>query len=79
LTGSVHARRWTNRQSAASAVSSRTRTALLVIEGLHDMAGPTVLAARDTLASLFRDAGASVQTGSLRSGDGGFDMDEEAE
>ena len=76
--GSAHARRWTNRQSAASAVSPRTRTALLVIEGLHGMAEPDVLAARDTLASMFSDAGASVRTGSLHGGDGDFEMHEEA-
>ncbi len=30
--GTAHARRWTNRRSAASAISAQTRTALLVIE-----------------------------------------------
>ncbi len=73
--GAAHARRWTNRQSATSAISGQTRTALLVIEGLHDMAENEVLAARDTLSGMFRDAGAAVQTGSLRGGDGHFVMD----
>jgi DNA/RNA-binding domain of Phe-tRNA-synthetase-like protein len=73
--GAAHARRWTNRQSAASAISGQTRTALLVIEGLHDMAEHEVLAARDTLSGMFRDAGAAVQTGSLRGGDGHFVTD----
>jgi DNA/RNA-binding domain of Phe-tRNA-synthetase-like protein len=73
--GSAHARRWTNRQSAASAISGQTRTALLVIEGLHDMAEHEVLAARDMLSGLFRDVGAAVQTGSLRGGNGHFVTD----
>lgn len=73
--GAAHARRWTNRQSAASAISGKTRTALLVIEGLHDMAERDVLAARDTLSAMFRDAGAAVQTGSLRGGAGHFATD----
>lgn len=73
--GAAHARRWTNRQSATSAISGQTRTALLVIEGLHDMAENEVLAARDTLSGMFRDAGAAVQIGSLRGGDGHFVMD----
>lgn len=73
--GAAHARRWTNRQSAASAISVQTRTALLVIEGLHDMAENDVLAARDTLSELFRDAGVAVQTGSLQSGAGHFVTD----
>lgn len=73
--GTAHARRWTNRQSAASAISGQTRTALLVIEGLHDMAEHEVLAARDTLSEMFRDAGATVHTGSLRGGVGHFVTD----
>jgi DNA/RNA-binding domain of Phe-tRNA-synthetase-like protein len=75
--GAAHARRWTNRQSAASAVSGQTRKALLVIEGLHDMAERDVRAARDTLSGLFQDAGAAVQTGSLRGGEGHFVTDGE--
>jgi DNA/RNA-binding domain of Phe-tRNA-synthetase-like protein len=75
--GAAHARRWTNRQSAASAVSGQTRKALLVIEGLHDMAERDVRAARDTLSRLFQDAGAAVQTGSLRGGEGHFVTDGE--
>lgn len=73
--GAAHARRWTNRQSAASAISGQTRTALLVIEGLHDMAENEVLAARDTLSGLFRNAGATVHSGSLRGGNGHFVTD----
>ena len=39
---------------------------------VHDMAEHEVLAARDTLSGMFRDAGAAVQTGSLRGGNGHF-------
>lgn len=38
----VHARRWTNRQSARSAMSPATRTALIVAEALHPEAGDDV-------------------------------------
>ena len=70
--GAAHARRWTNRQSAASAVSPATRTALLIIEGLHDKADTDVLAARDALADVLGEAGATVETGNLRGGEGQF-------
>ena len=70
----AHARRWTNRQSAASAVSPQTRAALLVIEGLHDSAERDVLAALDSLAAVCRDVTESVQTGSLRGGAGHFEV-----
>jgi DNA/RNA-binding domain of Phe-tRNA-synthetase-like protein len=36
--GHAHARRWTNRQSAESAVRSATRSVLIVAEALHDSA-----------------------------------------
>jgi len=49
--GMAHARRWTNRQSAASAVSPGTRDALIVIEALHDPAEDNVTQARDAIAS----------------------------
>lgn len=73
--GAAHARRWTNRQSATSAVSPATRTALLVIEGLHDTAETDVLAARDVLADVLGEAGAGVETGSLRGGEGQFSIE----
>lgn len=54
--GQAHARRWTNRQSGASAVSSTTSRVLIVAEGLHpgaahDVAevGAAVVAALDGL------------------------------
>ena len=46
----AHARRWTNRQSAASAVRADTRTVLVVAEALHDTAGRDVAALVGTLA-----------------------------
>lgn len=46
----AHARRWTNRQSAASAVRADTRTVLVVAEALHDTAGRDVTTLVGTLA-----------------------------
>jgi DNA/RNA-binding domain of Phe-tRNA-synthetase-like protein len=40
--GHAHARRWTNRQSALSAVSARTTTVLIVAEALHESAAADV-------------------------------------
>jgi DNA/RNA-binding domain of Phe-tRNA-synthetase-like protein len=40
--GAAHARRWTNRQSAASAVRDETSTALIVAEAQHEMAAGDV-------------------------------------
>lgn len=47
--GQAHARRWTNRQSARSAVRDTTSTALIVAEALHDSAPADV---PDLLAAL---------------------------
>lgn len=71
--GTAHARRWTYRQSAASAVSPTTGRALIVIEALHEAAETDVTAVRDALGEIVRDHGASVRTGLLRSGAGNFD------
>lgn len=70
--GTAHARRWTNRQSAASAVSRSTITTLIVIEGLHDEAETDVLSASNTLMNLLSETGAKVSCGSLRGGNGQF-------
>lgn len=70
--GAAHARRWTNRQSAASAVSPATRTALVVIEALHEDAEADVVAARDALVAILSEAGASMRGGILRGGAGAF-------
>lgn len=40
--GAAHARRWTNRQSGASAVLERTSTVLIVAEALHDNAAEDI-------------------------------------
>jgi DNA/RNA-binding domain of Phe-tRNA-synthetase-like protein len=42
--GRAHARRWTNRQSGASAIRETTASVLIVSEGLHDSAGADVSA-----------------------------------
>ena len=71
--GTAHARRWTNRQSAASAVSPATRRALIVIEGLHNTAEADVTAARDAVAEVLMAQGAAVRGGLLHGGVGAFD------
>jgi DNA/RNA-binding domain of Phe-tRNA-synthetase-like protein len=55
----AHARRWTNRQSAASAVGAETRSALVVAEALHGSARADVARLVETIAdavSVFRSA-----------------------
>lgn len=49
--GRSHARRWTNRQSGASAVQGSTTDVLIVTEALHDTASNDVRALRTTLAT----------------------------
>ena len=52
----AHARRWTNRQSGASAVRDTTTTALIVAEALHDTAASDVRELQTTLADALADA-----------------------
>jgi DNA/RNA-binding domain of Phe-tRNA-synthetase-like protein len=47
----VHARRWTNRQSASSVVSDATTTVLIVAEAMHDSAREDIDALITTLAA----------------------------
>lgn len=47
--GHVHARRWTHRQSRASAISDTTTTALLDTEALHDTASAAIPALQASL------------------------------
>lgn len=47
--GRAHARRWTNRQSALSAIRSATRRVLVVSEAMHDTGRDDVAALRDDL------------------------------
>lgn len=47
----AHARRWTNRQSALSAVRSATASALIVAEALHESAQKDVLDLLDAVAT----------------------------
>jgi DNA/RNA-binding domain of Phe-tRNA-synthetase-like protein len=49
--GRAHARRWTNRQSAASAVSDSTSTVLIVAEALHYSAAEDVRSLVGTLTT----------------------------
>lgn len=51
----VHARRWTNRQSAASAVRSTTSAVLIVAEALHESAADDVPRLTDELAEALDD------------------------
>ena len=48
--GQAHARRWTNRQSAASAVQDTTSAALIVAEALHASASTDVPELINTIA-----------------------------
>jgi len=52
----AHARRWTNRQSRASAVRDTTTTALIVTEALHDTATSDVGALQAALANTLEAA-----------------------
>jgi DNA/RNA-binding domain of Phe-tRNA-synthetase-like protein len=49
--GQAHARRWTNRQSATSAVQASTRDVLIVAEALHDGARQDMARLMETLRS----------------------------
>lgn len=49
--GNAHARRWTNRQSALSAIRPGTRRVLIVAEALHDSAADDVSGLRRDLAT----------------------------
>lgn len=53
----AHARRWTFRQSRRSTVTSETRRALVVVEGLHATAAADVPTLLDTLASTISRVG----------------------
>ncbi|MGC4892728.1 B3/B4 domain-containing protein [Micromonospora sp. DT31] len=49
--GHAHARRWTHRQSGASAVRADTSEVLVVVEAMHTGAAPTVRRMLDELAT----------------------------
>jgi DNA/RNA-binding domain of Phe-tRNA-synthetase-like protein len=65
--GNVHARRWTNRQSALSAMSPATTTVLIVAEAMHESAAADI---EDLIASVAGELTAvwpvTVQTAFLR-------------
>jgi DNA/RNA-binding domain of Phe-tRNA-synthetase-like protein len=52
--GRAHARRWTNRQSAHSAVRDETEAVLIVAEALHESAEADVQRLVDTIADELR-------------------------
>ena len=58
--GAAHARRWVNRQSALSAVSPQTRSALLVAEAMHAGAADELTRMAEALRAGFAAAGAGV-------------------
>jgi DNA/RNA-binding domain of Phe-tRNA-synthetase-like protein len=62
----AHARRWTNRQSAESAVSDTTSRALIVAEALHDSAVEDV---RDLVAALDKELSAVGPVSAILSAD----------
>jgi DNA/RNA-binding domain of Phe-tRNA-synthetase-like protein len=53
--GRAHARRWTNRQSAYSAVRDETRSALIVAEALHDTAAADIARLTATLTEAIQE------------------------
>jgi DNA/RNA-binding domain of Phe-tRNA-synthetase-like protein len=59
--GQAHARRWTNRQSAASAVGPTTSRVLIVAEALHDSAAEDI----DSLIGTLAQEVASAWSGEL--------------
>lgn len=63
--GNAHARRWTNRQSGASAVSASTRTVLVVAEGLHAGADHDVREVGAAIAAELDALGITAKAGVL--------------
>jgi DNA/RNA-binding domain of Phe-tRNA-synthetase-like protein len=64
--GRAHARRWTNRQSALSAIQPATTRVLIVVEALHDSAAHDVRELIDTLAQELQSIfGVSVRSAML--------------
>lgn len=60
--GHAHARRWTNRQSAVSAIRPATRRVLVVSEAMHDRGRDDVAALRDDLAEAMHLHWAGIST-----------------
>jgi DNA/RNA-binding domain of Phe-tRNA-synthetase-like protein len=61
----AHARRWTNRQSAASAVRAETRSALVVAEALHSSGRADVAQLVETIADAVSELWATPATALL--------------
>lgn len=60
--GAAHARRWTHRQSAASAIRPSTSGVLVVVEALHETAASDVHAVLDALRDAIRATWGTVPT-----------------
>jgi DNA/RNA-binding domain of Phe-tRNA-synthetase-like protein len=60
--GRAHARRWTHRQSAYSAVGPQTIAALIVAEGVHSSAPQDIERLTKTIADETRNVWASIVT-----------------
>jgi DNA/RNA-binding domain of Phe-tRNA-synthetase-like protein len=63
----AHARRWTNRQSAWSAVQPETREVLIVAEALHEAASHDIARLVESLTGELRAIGCTVQKTALLS------------
>ncbi len=73
--GRAHARRWTNRQSAASAVRDETAAAVIVAEALHASAGVDVARLVAELAdAIGREWSKAVATRILTAGSPRFEL-----
>jgi DNA/RNA-binding domain of Phe-tRNA-synthetase-like protein len=71
----VHARRWTNRQSAYSAVTDATRTVLIVAEAMHDAARPDMTRLTETIAAELQELwSSSAKVRLLSASDPRFDL-----
>ncbi len=66
--GRAHARRWTSRQSAHSAVREETKAALIVAEALHDTAADDVPRLIATLVGAVSDVWAAASESGTLSG-----------
>jgi DNA/RNA-binding domain of Phe-tRNA-synthetase-like protein len=74
--GRAHARRWTNRQSAYSAVGADTARVLVVAEGVHDSAPADVPRLIETLAGEIERAwSVSPRVGSVTASSPHFELD----
>lgn len=75
--GAAHARRWSHRQSAASAIRDDTHEVLIVVEAMHQGAAADVTAVVDSLSDAIGQAwGVPTRTAVLTAADPVFDTSE---